>query len=185
MHLVGFTIEVSQNNLCSIRSLECKLPEERRSAIQPACVKWDTIWIFNMNHKDKKSECKISGSIAQLKATKLSENMGSGDCWGNAYWRITLKLIWKDFQKYRTYTHEVNDIRYIISNTRGQDEICNLRGYRIPVTSRIFMRLNYLLQMLALVICCYLIQWCLTGNFTPQYKLHISVSWCRLQAIYP
>jgi hypothetical protein len=38
-----------------------------------------------MNHKDKKSECKISGSIAQLKATKLSENMGSGDCWGNAY----------------------------------------------------------------------------------------------------
>jgi hypothetical protein len=83
-----------------------------------------------MNKKEKKSLCKISGSIAQLKAIKLSENLGSEDCWGTAYWRITLKLIRKDFKKYRTYTHEVNDIGYTISNTRGQDEICNLPLYK-------------------------------------------------------
>jgi hypothetical protein len=81
----------------------------------------------------------MSGRIAQLKTIKLSENLGCGDCWGSDYWRITLKLIRKDFQKYRTYTQEVNDIGYTISNTGGQDENCDLRGYRMPVTSRVLM----------------------------------------------
>jgi len=92
----------SQNNLCSIRDLKCKPPEETRSAIQPACVEWETLWIFNRNHEDEKSECKVSGRIAQMKIMKLSENLRSGYCWESAYWRIALKLNRKDFQKHRT-----------------------------------------------------------------------------------